>query len=234
MSRKYRTCVSVGEPDADAMRAGLLRALQVSEYAEARLDYIKGEDQVMDLMESVPKNILRKKVVCTLRSGRDGGRFSGDERQRRDLLRMVASYDPFLLDVEYDALHSSRPLARDLGRSGARLLVSWHDFSGVPDSSVLRKRLCRMSAHSGLLKVACTAKSVDGAIRMLELYGWLAEPRPRPKIKSLISFAMGDAGWFTRVLCMHLGSPYTYVSLGEALAPGQFSLEEVRRIGNLL
>lgn len=233
MSKKYRTCVSVGEPGPDAMLRALMQALKISEYAEARLDYIKEPDQIEALLESVQKNVLSKRVVCTLRSRCDGGRFQGDERRRRDLLRKVASYNPFLLDVEADALVKSRLLAEDLRRSDARLLVSWHDFSGVPKNYVLHKRLNTMSTYSPLLKVACTAQNTDEAIRMLELYGWLAEGGNRD-IQSLISFAMGDAGRFTRVLCLHLGSPYTYVSIGEALAPGQLALGEVRRIEKLV
>ena len=50
---------------------------------------------------------------------------------------------------------------------------------------------------------------------------------------NLISFAMGDAGRISRILCLYLGSPYTYVSLGKAVAPGQFSVDEVNKIINL-
>jgi len=44
---------------------------------------------------------------------------------------------------------------------------------------------------------------------------------------------MGDAGKISRILCLYLGSPYTYVSLGKAVAPGQFSVDEVNKIINL-
>ncbi|MGI0058800.1 MAG: type I 3-dehydroquinate dehydratase [Nitrosotalea sp.] len=33
--------------------------------------------------------------------------------------------------------------------------------------------------------------------------------------------------------CTKLGSPYTYVSLGKPVAPGQFSLKEMKRILSL-
>jgi len=41
---------------------------------------------------------------------------------------------------------------------------------------------------------------------------------------------MGDFGRISRILCLYLGSPFTYVSLGKAIAPGQFSLTEVKSI----
>ena len=45
-----------------------------------------------------------------------------------------------------------------------------------------------------------------------------------------MAFCMGDQGKFSRILCLHLGSPFTYVSLGKAIAPGQFSLDEIKSL----
>ncbi|EPA04704.1 hypothetical protein BG20_I2588, partial [Candidatus Nitrosarchaeum limnium BG20] len=42
-----------------------------------------------------------------------------------------------------------------------------------------------------------------------------------------------DSGRISRVLCLYLGSPYTYVSLGKPVAPGQFSLDEMKKIISL-
>ena len=39
---------------------------------------------------------------------------------------------------------------------------------------------------------------------------------------------MGEEAKFTRILCLHMGSPFTYVSLKKAIAPGQFSLDEIK------
>ena len=69
------------------------------------------------------------------------------------------------------------------------------------------------------VKIVSTAKSTDDSTRMLELYNEKGNT-------NLISFAMGDFGRISRILCLYLGSPYTYVSLGRAIAPGQFSVDE--------
>jgi len=50
---------------------------------------------------------------------------------------------------------------------------------------------------------------------------------------NLIAFAMGDFGRISRVLSLYLGSPFTYVSLGKPIAPGQFSVDEIIKIINL-
>lgn len=43
---------------------------------------------------------------------------------------------------------------------------------------------------------------------------------------------MGEAGKFTRLLCLKLGAPYTYVSAGasNATASGQYTREEMERL----
>jgi 3-dehydroquinate dehydratase-1 len=41
---------------------------------------------------------------------------------------------------------------------------------------------------------------------------------------------MGDYGKMSRILCLYLGSPFTYVSLGKPVAPGQFSLDQIKKI----
>ena len=230
---RYSTCVSVAKSGPAAMRKALLEALRRSEYAEARLDYVRPDD-VPGLLGSLPPDLLRRRIVCTIRNRRDGGRFEGKEGARYEMLDTVAAYRPFMLDVEYDALKMSRRLAGALHASGTRLLVSWHSFARTPSPDALRTRMQEMFGYSDHVKIACMARDADESIRMLELYRWIGRKRKGGGRRTLISFAMGDAGRLTRVLCMQLGSPYAYVSLGRAVAPGQLSLEEFRRLGGML
>ena len=226
---RYTTCATVGESTPAAMRRVLMAALKRSEYAEARLDYISTAEGVSRLLDSLPRDVLGKRIVCTVRAPRDGGRFRGAEGKRHDALRMVAAYRPYLLDVELDALQKDRSLADDLRACGARILASWHNFDAMPNAGILRKKLHSMARYATHLKIACMAQNVSESIRMLEMYGELAATEKGRHCK-LISFAMGDAGQMTRILCMHMGSPYTYVSLGRPLAPGQISLADVKRM----
>ena len=105
-------------------------------------------------------------------------------------------------------------------------MVSWHDFKKTPKDAELKNQINQMSKFSSNVKIVSTAKSTKDATRMLELYSKKGK-------NNLISFAMGDAGRISRILCLYLGSPYTYVSLGKAIAPGQFSVDEVNKIINL-
>jgi len=220
---KYKTCVSIAESSPNKIKIKLKAALKKSDYIEIRLDFLKME-QVPIALEIIKKDLNR--IVCTLRPKTEGGKFSGTEKERISIIKLIAEYNPFLLDIEYNTLKKNKELLKYLKTTKTKLLVSWHDFKKTPKSIELKNQINQMSKFSSNVKIVSTAKSTEDATRMLELYNKKGK-------NNLISFAMGDAGRISRILCLYLGSPYTYVSLGKAVAPGQFSVDEVNKIINL-
>ncbi len=220
---KYKTCISIGENTPEKIRSKLKVALKKSDYVEIRLDFLKSE-QVPKTLEIIKKDL--NKVVCTLRPKTEGGKFAGNEKERISIIKLIAEYNPFLLDIEFNTLNKNKELFKYLKSTKTKLLVSWHDFKKTPKNSELKNKIKQMSKFSTNVKIVSTAKSTDDSTRMLELYNNKGK-------NNLISFAMGDFGRISRILCLYLGSPYTYVSLGKAIAPGQFSVDEVKKIINL-
>lgn len=215
-----KTCVSIGVTSPAKLKSDLIKALSKSDYAELRLDFLK-PSQIPNFLNSVKTKLQR--CICTLRPKSEGGKFSGTERERISILKLVAGFDPYLLDVEYNTL-KNKELYRFLKTNKVNLLVSWHDFSKTPNKEFLKNMIKKMSKFSKNVKIVTTAKAIDDTLKILSLY------RQRPSSTNLIAFAMGDYGRMSRILCTRLGSPFTYVSLGKPIAPGQFSLEEMRSI----
>ena len=220
---KYKTCVTIAEKTPYKIKQTLKIALKKSDYAEVRFDFLKIE-QIPEALETIKKDL--NKIVCTLRPKTEGGKFPGNEKERIAILKLIAEYNPFLLDVEFNTLKRNSSLVRYLKSTKTKLLVSWHDFKKTPSTAELKKKMNQMRKFSSNVKIVSTAKSTDDSNRMLELYS-------KKGSNNLISFAMGDLGRISRILCLYLGSPYTYVSLGKAIAPGQFSVDEVKKITNL-
>ena len=219
---KYRTCVSIGEKNPKKVKSVLKKALSKSDYAEIRFDFLKKSD-IPIVLEDIKKNLSR--CICTLRPKSEGGLFVGKEDERKSILRLIAEYNPYLLDVEFNTIQKDKKLATYLKKSKSKLLISWHDFKKTPNESQLRAKFNKMKKFSEVVKIVTVAKSVSDASRLLSLYS------VKSKSKT-IAFCMGEQGKFSRILCLHLGSPFTYVSLGKAIAPGQFSVDEIKSLEN--
>ena len=216
----YKTCVSIAEKTPKKLKQTLAKALKKSDYAEIRFDFLN-PDSVPEALHLIRKDSGR--CVSTLRPIREGGKFSGSEKNRVSIIKLIAEYDPFLLDIEYNTLRKNRNLQRYLKNTDTSLLVSWHNFKQTPTVPVLKKKLLEMKKFSSNIKIVTMARSVNDGSRILSLYN-------NSKNVKLIAFSMGNFGKMSRLLCLLLGSPYTYVSLGKPIAPGQFSLDEVKSI----
>ena len=158
-----------------------------------------------------------------IRDRSEGGKFAGSENERKSIIKLIAAYNPFLLDIEFNALQKDKKFLNSMKTSKVRILVSWHDFKKTPKLENLNKKFRIMKKFSNYVKIVTAAKTVNDAVRVLSLYNNVS------KI-NLIAFSMGEEARFTRILSLHMGSPLTYVSLGKPIAPGQFSLDEIRSI----
>lgn len=215
----YKTCVSVAETTPARLAASLRKALKKSEYAEIRLDFLKPSD-VPGVLELTKKHMRR--CVCTLRPKTEGGKFTGTEQERISILKLIAEYNPYLIDIEFSTLAKNKNLANYVRKTKTQILVSWHDFKKTPSTHILLGKFHKMRRLSKHVKIVTTALATKDASSVLSLY--------RKQDVKLIAFAMGDYGRISRILCVYLGSPYTYVSLGRPVAPGQFSVDEVKSL----
>jgi 3-dehydroquinate dehydratase I len=219
-----KTCVSIGVRSVAKLVVNLRKALDKSDYAELRLDFLN-PTQIPYCLNLVKPHLGR--CICTLRPKSEGGKFAGTETERRSILKLIAEFSPYLLDVEYNTLRKNKSLYQYLKRTRVNILVSWHDFSKTPSEKLLRLMAKKMSRFSKNIKVVTTARAINDTPRILSLY------KGMPHRTNLIAFAMGDYGRMSRILCTRLGSPFTYVSLGKPVAPGQFSLDAMTSIFRL-
>ncbi len=215
---KYKTCVAIAEKNPKKLTNMVKKGLKKSDFAEIRFDFLKPSD-IPDALELVKRQLQR--CVCTLRPKTQGGKFSGSENERKSILKLIAEYNPYLLDVEFETLRKDKKFVKSMKTSKTKILVSWHDFKKTPNLISLKKTLRNMTKLSDFVKIVTMAKTVNDATKILSLYSNISKTK-------LIAFSMGEEAKFTRILCLHMGSPFTYVSLEKAIAPGQFSLDEIK------
>jgi 3-dehydroquinate dehydratase/shikimate dehydrogenase len=145
-------------------------------------------------------------VIVTCRPVWEGGHFTGSEEERQRILSEAIALGAEFVDVEWRAGFTD--LLTSTG--GRRIVLSNHEFSGVP--SDLADRLASMrSTGAEIVKIAVMARSLTDNLALLAVAG--------PRCLSTVLLAMGEAGLPSRVLAGRFGSCWTYA--GDAVAPGQ-------------
>lgn len=146
----------------------------------------------------------RRPAIVTCRPRWDGGRFDGSEEERLRLLTRAIEAGAEFVDVEAGADWQRLPV-----RPGTGLVLSFHDWKGVPADLAERVRTMRQ-AGPAVVKVAVTATSVTDCVGLRQVANDPAH--------STVVIAMGRRGQLTRVCPWLFGSCWTYA--GRA-APGQ-------------
>ncbi len=188
---------------AEARRLG-------ADLAELRLDYLREPIDLPRLLEGRPLPVL-----VTLRPVWEGGHFSGSEEERAAILERACRLGADYVDVEFRRF-------RAFERGATRLVLSYHDFEGVPED--VEKTAAEMAARKpAIVKIACQARGTSDLLRLVRLQ----KARPGAAV-----IAMGDFGEPLRVLYARYGGALTYAALrgGGESAPGQLTVEELVRL----
>lgn len=210
-----RGVIGVVANSATELDQAVSKQLQCVEIrADLLLDQGMKLDAVMDIVRKTAS--LRLGCLVTLRHPTHGGKFTGTEAQRVDINRQALAAGADIIDLEWDT-----EAAATLLKEGAPLILSYHNFEGMPDDRELADLTHRMELLKPLaIKVVPTASKLEDAYRMLHWAEQGTEHSPQR-----IGFAMGSAGSCSRILTTVFGGAVTYASFGDAVAPGQIALD---------
>jgi len=202
----------VCEKDFDALRETCERAVEWADLIELRLDCLQ------ELPEKLPQ--FDGPVILTFRPSEQGGYRNLTREERQRFWSSIAPQaETIWWDVEGDLVH-------DLTPDWSRVIVSHHDFSGVPnDLEQIYERLARTPA--AVLKIAVQVDDILDCLRIFNLLD-----RARTEHRELIAIAMGNAGIATRILGPSRSSFLTYGALDDknATAPGQVNARKLRSL----
>ena len=144
------------------------------------------------------------RLLYTLRSVAEGGRFDGSALERRSrLLRAAAHYD--LVDLECD-----RDLVPELigAIAATRRLISW--TGQTAHIGGLRDRAQQITSHEArLYKLAPAATNNSDGIVPLEVLRSFNR-------RDLVAFATGAAGFWSRLLAPYLGAPFIFGAIADS------------------
>ena len=209
-----KICVPVCQADLSAFRS-----VEWADFIELRLDCLKSEpENLTQILQNVSAP-----VILTFRPAEQGGHRQLTRETRLNFWNNVAPRgESIWWDIEGD-------LAHDLSPDWSRIIISHHDFNGVPDDlDDIYKRLAATPAQ--VIKIAFYAHDTTDCIPAFELLA-----RAHRDGHEIIPIAMGNAGIATRVLGPSRGAFLTYGSLDDenATAPGQLSACNLRTLYHL-
>ena len=206
-----RTCTSIAAWSPEVAAERVKFALDMgSDLAELRLDYIE-PGRVLDAVRSVKGHMDH--LILTIRTPEEGGLWLGNERDRIQLLRHLADFRPYLLDIEMRTIEQNAGIMEDLN---TEVLVSWHN-KWTPRMEYLRSLKETMSYWGTVVKMVARAEDTYDRDNLMDLCD-----------SYTIAFSPGKKWRATRLHCVDRGSPFTYCHNMDPLEPGQMHLSHMQ------
>ena len=217
-------CISIREQNFEKCKEILAGNQRYGRLSELRGDLCGFSASQVEELASLNPNL-----IITCRSNRAGG--SKTEREALELITAAIRHGAKYTDIEIEASQDHLEYIKAYATANScKLIISYHNFTETPslDELCQIRRLCERKG-ADIVKIVTTAHSTEDAMRALSLYNSRKDDSTVP----LIAFAMGEAGRFTRLSCLNLGSPFTYCSIeGAETAPGQYMADEAEQILN--
>ena len=219
-----RICIALGLPDVPRLLEQARREAEAGEnFLEFRLDYLRDPIQGVQAIEQFLECYPNCTILATCRRHQNHGKFNGSIEEQLRVLDLAIQRGARAIDVE---IETRRSCARALRRScaPARSLSS-PGITSKPRrrSNPILKRMQKVPAD--VYKLVSTARKPTDTGRIL------AASRLSPKIP-LVTLAMGELGFPSRVLSTGLGAVYTYAAPAhvQGTAAGQVNARQLRSL----
>ena len=221
-----RICASIGAATADEAQRLFRLAVNPPGRARAvelRLDYLRDEAERQAFLKWLSRQRRLPTVIATCRPTGSGGRFAGNVESELAVLTQAVRCGCRWCDVGIETASQLKPAQLRHTLAPSRVMISAHDFERVPAN--VAKLLGGLQHHGGdAVKLAATCHDLADVRRLLPLaHGQ----------QNRVVIPMGEAALPARILALREGSALAFASIGEATAPGQLSLEALRKIYRL-
>ena len=233
-----KICVPiVGKTREEIVKAAEeIRTLPV-DVVEWRADWyeeIFEADVVLDILQELRRILGELPLLFTFRTKKEGGEKEIDEKNYRTLNQLAAESGlADLIDVE---VFSGDEVVNDLVRTAheneVKVIGSNHDFEKTPSKEEIIRRLQKMQElEVDLPKIAVMPRKKEDVLTLLAA---TEEMNRKYADRPIITMSMAGDGVISRVCGEVFGSALTFGAAGQASAPGQISVKELRQILTIL
>lgn len=168
-------------------------------------------------------------LLVTFRTKREGGEQEISPEAYAQMYRVVLESgmaDAIDVELFFDR-ETAVSLIEAAHASGQKVILSNHDFQKTPPKEELVRRLKSMQELGGdIAKIAVMPQSSADVLILLEA----TEEAHRKLSVPVVTMSMGAVGVVSRLLGETFGSALTFGMAGQASAPGQVPVEDLRSI----
>jgi len=208
--------VSIGDVSLEEC----LTILKEVDFAEIRLDRMEITKEGVEKIFSSHKNL-----IATFKDGKV------PERTRIEFLIEAVEKGASYVDVDLNSREDFlSAITKRVREKGGKLIVSYHNFEGTDEFSVLKKVAYMCLSLGDYGKISCMVNEDEDNLTLLNLLK-LKEFKGR-----LIVTGMGEKGKITRILSPILGSPFTFACYrkGKEMAYGQIEAGTLSKMISLV
>tara|TARA_B110000444_G_scaffold259360_2_gene302914 strand:+ start:64556 stop:65359 length:804 start_codon:yes stop_codon:yes gene_type:complete len=188
---------------------------------------------VMDFEElDVEKSIAALKeaiglpVIFSVRSVRDGGHFSGDEKQRLTILQAGIESEVKWIDLEMSIEAKERKALFEAAKAAnCQIVASQHEMSGTPSSEEIVTTITSNSDSGDIVKFCSTLKDHQDALQIVHAANALSEQDSTPPYSLM---ALGNGGDWARLHAPTLGQELVYATMRDEFRLSDKGLVNVR------
>ncbi len=207
---------------------------------EWRADYFDGVSEEKEsgafmrraepVLEGLKKILPSVPMIFTLRTKEEGGTVSLPDEAYREICiaaaRAAREYPIDFIDVEAMRTENAQELIGEIHDAGCLVIGSNHHFQRTPETSEMVEILKAIEkTGADIAKLAVMPLEKEDVTALMEASASADECLNIP----LITMSMSELGAITRVCTKRTGSVITFAAGVDASAPGQESVEIVRR-----
>lgn len=233
-----KICVPVlGRCEADILSSARTALDCRPDVVEWRMDWFDSVEQsgaVVLMLRQLRDVFSHTPLLCTFRSAKEGGQRELARSHYVDLLcRIIDTGDVDLVDVElFSGSEAVEQVVTTARQKGVAVIGSSHDFSQTPPEEEIISRLEQMAVLGcDIAKIAVMPQTPRDVLTLLSATERMRAKHPEVPI---ITMSMGQLGLVSRLCGEVFGSSLTFGAAGQASAPGQAPVEELRQILDLL
>ncbi|GAY72228.1 type I 3-dehydroquinate dehydratase [Lentilactobacillus kosonis] len=220
-----------GKTETDILEQSQTIVAKHPDIVEWRIDFFKEVTDVKRL-QSVGEKLVRIlngiALLVTFRTRTEGGELPlTDERYFDICLELAKSKFADAVDVEmFHDPQAVMAVVTEIHQHDKIVVMSNHDFEQTPVEAEIISRLATMQKlGADVLKIAVMPTNVDDVLTLLAATDHAQAALNQP----IVTMAMGDLGKISRISGELFGSALSFTTVGEASAPGQMSIDEVRK-----